>query len=210
MSGHRIRPLAGEWCFKALSGDGFPRVLGSLLNRLQLFRDWNSPLHQSLCFPTAEQRRILSACIHPWLSIFLTPMSWEQAPPTPLFVDREPPSWLQSNHLRWPRTHSVLMLLQTPRIFRTSYFLPQTLFLFLAFWFLEISIKLNFLYPRTHVGCEGTSSLSSAFFSRNIQFLPMFPKGFVVCGFHVITPTNEGIDHTKTTAINLCDSNNNM
>lgn len=35
----------------------------------------------------------------------------------------------------------------------------------------------------------------------------MFPKGFVVCGFHVITPTNEGMDHI---AINLCDSNNNM
>lgn len=50
MGGHRIRPLAGEWCFKALFGDGFPRVLGSLLNRLQLFRDWNYPLHQSL-FP---------------------------------------------------------------------------------------------------------------------------------------------------------------
>lgn len=31
----------------------------------------------------------------------------------------------------------------------------------------------------------------------------MFPTGFVVCGFHVITPTNEDIDHMKTTAINL-------
>lgn len=149
VGGHRIRPLAGEWCFKALVWDGFPSVLGSLFNRLQLFRDWNSPLPQSLCFPTAEQCQIQSSCIHPRLSIFLTPMSWVQTPPSTLFVDREPPSWLQSKLLCWPRTHSVLMLFQTPRIFRTSYFIPQTLFLFLAFWFLEISIKLNSLYPRT-------------------------------------------------------------
>ena len=41
--------------------------------------------------------------------------------------------------------------------------------------------------------------MHSAFFSLNMKCLATFPKGFVVCGFHVMTPTSEGIDPMKTT-----------
>lgn len=92
---------------------------------------------------------------------------------------------------------------QTPRVFRTPYSLPQPLSLILAFWFLEISIRLDSLHLRTYSGCGGTSSPNSAFIPLNIKYLAMFPKRFVVCGFHVTTPTNEGIGHMKTTPINL-------
>lgn len=175
----------------------------------------------STCFSSSETRSTLytSHCVSLYwtlpdtlcqllsLTSYFPKCPWAEWWPSSLpglltcsfFADREPPRWPQPNHFHWLRTHSVLMLFQTPGVFRTSYSLLQPLSLILAFWFLEISIRLDSLHLRTYSGCGSTSSPNSAFLSLNIKYLAMFPKRFVVCGFHVITPTNEGIDHMKTT-----------
>lgn len=124
------------------------------------------PLYtKPVCFPTLNTSRSHPATFVPlFLHFRKLPHAerWSLSPPFLLtqsfFGDREPPSWLQPNHLPWSRTHSVLLLFQTLRVFRTPHSLSQPLSLILAFWFLEISIKLNSLHARTYCGYECTNS----------------------------------------------------
>lgn len=92
-----------------------------------------------------------------WLSISLSTHVLSAGPSPTLHW---PLLWRQrTTQLATTKSSSlVLMLLQTLRVFGTLYSLLQPWSLILAFWFLEISIKLNSLHPRTYSGCESTSS----------------------------------------------------
>lgn len=170
------------------------------------------PLYTSLCFSVLTTTRYCLQLFFPLICHSpQLPCAECQSPSQVLsvhsfFLGRK---WtiqlpIQPNCCFWPSTHSVLMLFQSPRVFWTPYFLPQPLPLILALLlFLEISVRLDSLHPRIYPGYKGTNSPNSAFLSLKIKYLSLFPKGFVVCGSHVITSPSDGIGHMHTTCINL-------